>query len=280
MSVGTYSRGRPVYGSGSYAPNRGHVSPQGALGYMQREMRRPNSPYQSISRTGRDGQSDTRSGVAANILARKGKDGKKGKKDLKHGGSEPKHPFQNEGRPVTGQPGQPQVPVIQINENGTLDLPFDDEWSQALIDSLQTMNTQLLDLSRESQSGALEYLKANRELDSGYESAKRSTLNQNAAAGTAFSSAYGNAVSENARDYNLVKNDLLTGNAQFMSGIDQSRLQIQNAFNEMLRRDILNRAKAESLDEDNEAPNTDPLPKRNSKRSNKRRNKNRKGGRK
>ena len=59
------SRGRTVYSGGSFAPTKGPVSAQGAQGYIQRSIRQGNAGlWGGSSKWGRDGKSDTRSGVA------------------------------------------------------------------------------------------------------------------------------------------------------------------------------------------------------------------------
>lgn len=73
--------GNRVYGGVRNSPNKGQVSAKGAQGYLKRELakRRPGpmGPVQvknSIVRPkGRDGKSDSRSGVAAHALRRMNK---------------------------------------------------------------------------------------------------------------------------------------------------------------------------------------------------------------
>lgn len=57
-----YAAGRKIYSNGSYAPTRGQVDPNG---YMQRELRKR---QQVAMQQGNDGQSDRRSGIAADRL--------------------------------------------------------------------------------------------------------------------------------------------------------------------------------------------------------------------
>jgi hypothetical protein len=103
------------------------------------------------------------------------------------------------------------------------------------------MNSQLMDLQFESQDQAMQYARANRDADIEYGDVKRGTLGANAQGGTAFSSQYGTSVGENARAYGNYKNDLLMDNNMFNQRTAYERLAIQNAFNEMLRQDVITR---------------------------------------
>lgn len=80
MKVNTALLGKRVYKGAGQAPNRGQVSGKGAQGYLQRELRkkqtfnasrlgRPNRPMGNPR--GSDGQSDNRSGIAAQALNRR-----------------------------------------------------------------------------------------------------------------------------------------------------------------------------------------------------------------
>ena len=71
MTFNKLAAGRKVYGQGSYAPTRGQVSAAGAQGYLQREINKPKKLYPGVSTFGNDGQSDTRSGIVAQALARR-----------------------------------------------------------------------------------------------------------------------------------------------------------------------------------------------------------------
>lgn len=247
MSVNDFARGRVVYGNGSYAPNRGPVSPQGAMGYLQREISKPRKPqFAGASVVGPDGQSDTRSGVAAGMLRNT-----KGHPKNPKGNKGPKGP---KGPKEPQEPQAPPPPQVKINDNGTLDLPFNDNWSNTVLDAYQSMNSELMGITAESQQQGLEYMGASRDLNQQYGSMQRDTLSDAASRGTAFSSGYGMNVAENARQYGNARNDLDTQNSMFGQNTELQRLAIQNAFNEMLRRDIMRQAAEEAADEGHEAP--------------------------
>lgn len=272
MVFNSFAAGKKVYGNGSYAPTRGRVSAQGAMGYLQREINKPNAPqklFNGVSTFGRDGQSDTRSGVAAGMLANRGGMMKAGTGPVRNPGPTPppstedgttnqqgpSNPGPNSpepnpqpggtgsgnGGPVGAPPFSPPNPTIEIGADGILQLPYDAEWSQSVLDAMSSMNSQLMDLNFSSQEQAMEYGRANRDADIEYTGVKRGTLGANSQGGTAFSSQYGNAVGQNATAYGNYKNDLLMDNNLFKTRTDYERLAIQNAFNEMLRQDIINR---------------------------------------
>lgn len=283
--TGQYLTGRPVYGGGSYAPTRGQVSAQGARGYMQRQLRQKapgnRNTFGGVSRVGGDGQSDTRSGVARNALQRKLDVTKK----TTNGNTTTvtKQQFQNEGRqpvktlnqpkPPLGPNGQPveTPPLPTINANGTLDLPYNQQFGMDVLNATQDMNTQLLELQRQQQQNALQFTQGMRQTEQDYGNMQRDTLNDNAARGTAFSSGYGLSVGQNAAAYNQQKNDFEMQNAGVNQDIQNQRLGIQTAFQDMLRQAALARADETSVDAgnlgygNNKDNNPKPKPKPKSK---------------
>jgi hypothetical protein len=247
VSIPKASRGKTVYSQGSFAPTRGRVSSQGVQGYIDREQRKP----ASVSRVGRDGQSDTRSGVAAKALK--------------------KHMFDNGGRQISTAPVQapvlptsgvynvtsgfpstpgsadyaspnPSTPTLPTslvaNASGQLELPYSDAWNSELLDALNESNASLADLSIQSQNQALEYAKTKRNLGIGYTDTKRSSLNNAAGAGTAFSSGYGLRVGRDAQENLNANNDLDAANTAFANQINLQRSQITNAFNSRLQQAV------------------------------------------
>lgn len=251
MSIQQFSRGRAVYSQGSYAPTRGQVSAQGAQGYLKRELNKPGKA--GVSQWGKDGQSDTRSGMAKAALDRKNA-ANNGRPQL--GG--PRPPIKN---PQVGQPGgpsggqseggtapstggpkppaQPPQPVVEIGENGQLKLPYNQEFSEGVLGALQESNSSLLDIQNQQQQQALQYMQSNRDADVDYTNLKRSTLSDNAGRGTAFSSGYGLAVGNNANAYNTMKNDLATQHTMANSNFDLQRAGIYDSFNDTLRQGAL-----------------------------------------
>lgn len=258
MVFNRFSAGKKVYARGAHRPTAGRVNP---AGYIAREARN-RAKKRSVSRVGRDGQSDTRSGLAKAAIAR----------TQSMTGSVPKTapgapiamkpvstmapapvPGQvpRPGAPVTetgnmsqpaGTPAVPQVPHIQINPNGTLDLPYDIQATSDLLAQKEAANTALLDLQSAEQQQALDFTTQRRDLDIDYEGIRREALNRASGRGTAFSSGYGVDVGNNARDYNNVLNDLIAGNNAFQQDATKQRNNIVTNFNDFVRKEALDRA--------------------------------------
>lgn len=231
--------GRKVYGQGGYAPTRGQVSAQGAKGYIQREVTKNagnRNIYGGVSKTGADGRSDTRSGIAARALNRQiGQQG------------QPQH--NNPAAPKPPKtPNQPAAPVgpppIKINKDGILELPYNQEVSQGILDSQQQMNEKLMELQAGQQQQGLAFGQNMRQTDLDYGNLQRATLNDNAGRGTIFSSSYGQALGNDANAYNNQKNDLIAQNSLFNIDTDRQRLGIESAFQNMLSQFGLDQANA------------------------------------
>lgn len=250
-----FRTGKTVYSGGSFAPHRGPVSGQGQMGYVRRQVRQRNAPFKGVSRFGNDGQSDTRSGRAKAALARQAvKGGQQGIGRPVHtaingggGGASPaKQPFNNTGRPVVGANGRPapaQGPntnlQVDISPDGTLNLPYDSEWSSNTLDMLNDYNAQLLEMQGSQQAQAADYAMQQQQLGTDYEKQRLNTLNRNAGAGTTFTSAYGTGLTGDARAYTNDMNALNTGNTQFSQQQAAQRAMLQGNFNQQLQRDAL-----------------------------------------
>lgn len=226
MQIGTLARGNPIYRMSSFAPTRGPVNP---AGYLQRELRR-----QGLQ--GNDGQSDRRSGMAQNALQRRGI----AAGDNRGGGlprnprnpppsspggrgdtTGPLHPAEGTntpGGPYGGIMNNAGTPVVNVNEDGTLELPFDLQTSKDALALQQDFNNRLLELQQGSQTSDLEYQMAMRAAMQGYDETKRGTLNSAAASGNAFSSAYGYAAGRNANEFANT-----TGNLTSQHGLDAAQ---------------------------------------------------------
>lgn len=260
MQIGTLARGNPIYRMSSFAPTRGPVNPQG---YLQRELRR-----QGLQ--GNDGQSDRRSGVAQQALQRRGivagepgngAPGSPGKprnngggvtpSDPRGTGSGPKPPVKGEttpGGPYGGIMNNAGTPVVNVNEDGTLELPFDLQTSKDALALQQDFNSRLLELQQGSQASDLEYQMAMRAAMQGYDETKRGTLNSAASSGNAFSSAYGYAAGRNANEFANT-----TGNLTATHGLDAaqtvaSREALVRDFNAALAQLIAEQAANASAD--------------------------------
>jgi hypothetical protein len=242
--------GKRVYRMSSYAPTRGTNNPKG---YVERELRNRTKPQKvqkqlpqkraepiqkkiagthGVSKVGKDGQSDTRSGLAASTLNKPNR--RRRRRSINDS-------FQKFNRaPLT----TPRYKPIAINSNGRLDLPFDYAAGQGALERQQEANSNLLDLQRQTQEHATSYLQQMRNSQQNYGQVRRQTLNSNAARGSAFSSAYGTAVGRNATDYNNQVNDLNADNTLFNNGVAAQRNDITAGLNDFLRQQALQRGVA------------------------------------
>ncbi len=137
VSIQQARTGNRVYNGVSQSPNRGQVSAKGAQGYIQREIRKKQVAG-PVRQVGGDGQSDSRSAVAAQALRRRGggkspkgtKKGSgprpivpKGPKGPKTGGPRPPiggyPPGYDPNNPGAGGIKHPTPPIIKINGDGT-----------------------------------------------------------------------------------------------------------------------------------------------------------------
>lgn len=236
--------GKTAYSNGSTAPNRGPVSAQGAKGYLQRELAKKRNQVQqgpySKQPVGRDGQSDRRSGVAANMkkntkagALKSGKigGGVPGRTDPKlaaAGGSGAK-------APSTYQDFYVEPPKVVVGPTGTINIPISQQFSDDVLAALGDYNAQLLDLASQEQQYSLEYNNAMTQTNRNYGDQQRFTLNDNSSRGVAFSSGYTQAVGRDAENYQTNVNTLNQGYANFQNSIAAGRANIQDVFNRLLQ---------------------------------------------
>lgn len=241
MQIGTLRTGKPIYRMSSFAPTRGQVDPQG---YLQRELRK-----QGLGSSG--APSDSRSGLARTMLGNRGA----AQTPLGEGGyksaptkPEPKPPAGT--KPGHGAPGStpgthPEAPppattpFIHVNENGTLDLPFDFTASSAALGLTQDANAQLLALQQGGQQEDLSYQTDMRDASKGYIQQKRDTLNSAAATGNAFGSAYGYAAGQNANEFANTTGSRNIQHSLFGAQTVEQRGAIERDFNAALQQLIL-----------------------------------------
>lgn len=247
MTFNRFAAGKKVYGQGSYAPTKGQVNPQG---YIQREVERRNKQALAnrggVSRVGNDGQSDTRSGLAARALRdnrglkARAVQGKPVATVRNSGGGNSQRPKtrtqQTSGNPVSTTAVAPVGPTVNINPTGQLELPYGSEYANQVLDAQMQYDAELLAMQEEEQSNDLAYQSNMRDLDYGYKGQQRNTLNDNAASGTAFSSAYGVGVNEDSRSYMNAKNDMDTSNTNFKTNIKSRRNQASSALHSLIQR--------------------------------------------
>lgn len=253
-------KGRTVYSGGSFAPTRGPVSGQGVQGYLRREVTKGNRGlYGGVSQFGRDGLSDTRSGVAQRAMQRRG-----GQQQTPpthytpeggYGNNPPRaqqQPGQQQqsqpaGQPVS-QPPPPGTPAVTVNANGILELPYSPAWGNEVLGGFQDTNTALADLQAQQQAQAAAYAMSKKQARDQYGNIQRDTLNDNASRGVAFSSGYGVAVGKDANDFNNYNNNLDVENSQLNAGFDFNRTSILNAFKDQLRQASLDYANSLTQD--------------------------------
>ena len=250
MQIGTLARGKPIYRMSSFAPTRGPVNPQG---YLQRELRK-----QGLM--GSDGQSDRRSGLASNMLNNRGiVAGEPGHKPP-GSGPRPGNDRSNPGGPLlpdkqdqqAGPYGgimnnahmDPVSPVVNVNEDGTLSLPFDLQSSKDAIALQQDFNAQLLGLQQDQQGSDLQYQMALRSAMQGYDQTKRDTLNSSAASGNAFGSAYGYAAGRNANEFANTSGNLTAEHGLGQANTAATREALVRDFNQQLALIIADQAAA------------------------------------
>ncbi len=264
MSTQAFSRGRPVYGGGSFAPTRGQVSAKGAQGYLKREMQKRGNqgPHGGVSTVGRDGQSDTRSGVVKAALG-----ASRPTRNTNSGLTGTKTPFVNGGRPIvdTSDPNRPghntdgpstttqppnggnpatppqasTPPQVIVGPTGTLQLPYSQQFSAEVLAALDDYNNQILGLNMEQQQADTDYTVGRRDAGVKYGDVQRTTLSGNAAAGTAYSSKYGVAVGKNAQAYQNQINDMDTSYNLGKQKNELSKAGMRTAFNRLLAQSAL-----------------------------------------
>jgi hypothetical protein len=148
-------------------------------------------------------------------------------------------------------PAPPINPYIQINSNGQLDLPYNQQFAGYLLDAKDQFNSQLLGLQQGQQMQDLDFTRAKRDADIDYQEAARQALTQNASRGLAFSSAYGKDVADNATNYNNYMSDLTQSDALYDQSVAAQRSGIETTFNDMLRRYALQQAEEAAKDAGN-----------------------------
>lgn len=268
MVFNKFAAGKKVYSNGKNAPTQGRVNPQG---YIQREVKNQAQkgafgikPFQTLAQQnrGRDGQSDARSGLAQQAIANRDKLKYETDPRILTGSPSiprfvdqasydawikkntlPKDQQQTGGKgvpmkaqPVGGITNITPPPHMKINENGQLDLPYDEGYAFSIMEGQQGLNQSLLELQMQQQQQGMEFANLKRDAGFDYENLKRAALNNASARGMAFSSGYGHDVAQNANAFNTYMNDLEAQNTMFNQGIGSQRTAIENAFNDLLRR--------------------------------------------
>ncbi len=259
--------GKPLYKGASSRPTAGTVKPQG---YLQREIKK-----RGIVQKGRDGQSDSRSGLAAGMLQAgmqqanpyptidqtKIPDPMKSRTSIVKGvtganvtADGQAGPYQSPAStiPTGGPPApytapvsnpvyQPQEeatpvnPVITVNPVGQLQLPWDDASNYEAVQQQQQMQQAMLEMQMQQQQDQAQWQVALEDAEKQYKTQKRGRLNDNASRGTAFSSMYGTGVNQDSEDYNTGKNKLLTERTNSNNRFNLGISGIKNQFSNYLQ---------------------------------------------
>jgi hypothetical protein len=182
MVTNPYAAGSTIYGSGSSAATSGTVDP---MGYIERELEKRRLAYQG----GADGQSDTRSGIAAQALA------------ANPTSQAAAAPPQVDTAALTQQ----FYSLIGAGPDGSLqypqlNLPFDLDIANERASEVANYNQQNQMAIQALQQAAQNRLMNIRQIDEAEPTLHRGNLNQHAARGMAYSSGYGQSTSDIARE--------------------------------------------------------------------------------
>ena len=241
MSVVSNLVGNRVFRASSSAPNRGQVSVQGANGYLQRSLNQrattqsaqytpvsqgSNPLRGGVSQWGADGQSDTRSGVTENTLDRLDNNNPGQPGAVKS--------FAGQSTPGLKSMINPDTNV-QITKTGALKLPFNFKYSAGILNQKKAAMANLLKIQQARQAEAIEYQNNLYDANSGYDKTRLSTLSDNAARGTAFSSGYGKSVADNASTFNTLIGKLASAEKLSKTNEIQASNQERQSLNDYLK---------------------------------------------
>lgn len=243
MTFNKFAAGRKVYGQGATSPTRGAVDPSG---YIKRELAR-RSNQQGVSRVGKDGQSDTRSGIAHNAIrnnlgnnAPRPQAGSLNAPNQPQGMTNmPRYLAGNNTTTPVGTNGAAPVgsmPSVQVTNDGVLQLPYNSEFANQALDAQNEFDNQMLDLNYADQNQDAEYAQFMRELEQGYTDRQRDTLSNSSGRGMLYSSQYTTGANNDAREYNNAKNDAESENTRFNNDITTRRTAAQTWLNQLLQR--------------------------------------------
>jgi len=251
MAFNRLAAGKKVYRNGSHAPTRGRNKPKG---YIKREQRKKKQHRSGLAKAAlrrmrkRDKANGPKYGPKGHLLKKYRKPKKKAvaKKPVAKKAATPPPRVGSPPVVTPPEPPAPANPYIEINANGQLDLPYNEQYSWDVLDQTQAMNKSLLDLQQSQQSQQNEYNIGLRDLGKQQEESQLNTLNNASSRGLAQSSMYGKDVAESSTEFNNARTDLDTANNAFQQNAQLSRMTIQNQFNDMLRQSGLKNAEAQA----------------------------------
>lgn len=134
------------------------------------------------------------------------------------------------------------VPTLTVNANGILELPYDNQFSSAMLDAVFGANNQLMDLKTQADQQALNYSQGLRNSDLAYGQQQRRTKNTNASSGTLFSSRMATGVVNDATEYANTRADIESKNTAFQQDRAARQAAIQQSLQNQLGRLAQDRA--------------------------------------
>lgn len=211
-------RGNTVYGSGSYAPNQGHVSAQGVQGYLQRDMTNQN---QMASSVGGDGKSDTRSGASASLRDRLNQGSNQGSTwgqlATPGGGPNPGQTPTYAASTPTGSPlysgtvtAAAKPAAVPTGVTGKLSLPGNIDYADSVLGAYSSLSAQLNQNYNDAVANETEYANNMYGLNKEYAKQQGVTRSTQGGQGTLYSSANVNAVKNDLEGYNTQANEQKT----------------------------------------------------------------------
>lgn len=239
VSFNKAQTGNRVYNGAGQAPNKGPVSAAGAQGYLKRELNNRNR--NSARPVGGDGKSDSRSGVAARALRSMvggGRPQAGGLKQPTRPGvmsnlpTAPPPPAANSNSP-SGLPA-PMIPQVQINANGILELPYDQNLSATSLAAVDASNADLMAIDQEEQQAKIEAMQNRNAALTQYGQLKTQTESGNASSGSLFSSMNGKNIVDNANAYTNTLAEISNREASATSDAATRRAAIQASLNQQL----------------------------------------------
>ncbi len=218
--------GNRVYRMSSHAPNRGQVN---ATGYIQRGIRQQN---QGVSQWGSDGQSDTRSGIAAAAL--RARAAQSSQTAYMNQGTQPNPgSWPGQANPQQPQPSQQNTLMqpkqgalttnpfvapsmaptakVQTTATGAIKLPYSFTNRLGIVSQRSKLGDTLAGLEKQRQADILSYLENSKGEADKYGQQARDLLDSYASRGLATSTGYGSASDQNMADYQDVMSKLLEG---------------------------------------------------------------------
>lgn len=234
-------QGKTIYRNSSYAPTRGRNNP---AGYLQRELSKqglvnannnatPNSNpnggnvgvFGGVSRVGGDGESDTRSGVAAGALKTTGAVGTS----------------QGQGNGlVTATPGltTPETPKAQISAIGEIKLPYNFNSTANILSEQQAAQQALLEIKKQRDANQLDYLRQSAMTQDEFDDTMDTSKNVAASRGLSFASAHGKDVSQNYNRFSDMMQQLAADAAAKENSAVESQNIVTTGLNAKLQQEL------------------------------------------